>query len=95
MNHKRFETPVNRLGFVLFCVSMFLCIVAFSITYRTLYSPDLRWLAHLVLDSSSEWQQTVFKLGLIGGFIGAALAWNYLSVVKRICRWVMKTEKPQ
>lgn len=95
MNEKKFETAVNRLGFVLFCTSIFLCVIAFSITYRTYYSPDLRWLAHLVLDSSNEWQQTVFKFGLVGGFIGAALAWDYLSIVKRIYRWVMGAEKPQ
>lgn len=47
MLNTKFATPLNRLGFVIFCGSMALCLIAFSITYQTYYDVSLRWLAHL------------------------------------------------
>jgi hypothetical protein len=88
MNLKKLEKPVNRFGFILFCLSLGLCLIAFLITYRTHYSLDAYWLGHLVLDESHDWQQTVFKFGLVGVAIGSTLAWNYLDNLKRLYKWV-------
>lgn len=85
-----FEKPINRLGFVIFCVSVACCLLAFFVTYRTYFSISWAWVAHLVLDESREWQQSLFKLGLAGAAVGAALAWNFLEQVKRVYRWVAK-----
>ena len=88
MKGKKFESPVKRLGFVIFCLSSALCLVAFLITYKTYYDIGFYWLAHLIFDGSDQWQQTAFKLGLVGAIVGAALAWDYASVVKRLYKWV-------
>ncbi|MGF6108985.1 hypothetical protein [Pseudomonas frederiksbergensis] len=87
---KKLETPLNKLGFVVFCLSAGLCLVAYLVTYKTYYSYNANWLGHLVLEESREWQQTAFKLGLAGVAIGATLAWNYLELVKRVYHWVWK-----
>ncbi|WP_213939290.1 hypothetical protein [Pseudomonas sp. dw_612] len=87
---KKLETPLNKLGFVVFCLSVMLCVFAFLVTYRTSHHYDSYWLAHLVLDRSYDWQQSVFKLGLAGAAFGATLAWNYLALVKRVYHWVWK-----
>ena len=85
---KKFESPLERLGVVIFCLSSALCLIAFMITYKTNYEIGFYWLAHLIMDSSDQWQQTAFKLGLVGVIVGAALAWNYASIVKRLYKWV-------
>jgi hypothetical protein len=90
MNFQSFEKPVNRFGFVVFCVSVALCLIAFLVSYRSYYSLSLERLAYLFLDSSTTWQQTVFKLGVAGAFVGAALTWNYFDKVKRVYQWVVK-----
>ncbi len=90
MMFKKLETPTNKLGFVVFCLSLGLCVFAFLVTYRTYYHYDGYWLAHLVFDQSYQWQQTTFKFGLAGAAIGATLAWNYLELVKRVYHWVWK-----
>jgi len=87
---KKLETPTNKLGFVLFCLSLAVCIFAFLVTYRTNSNYDAYRLAHLVFDQAYEWQQTSFKLGLVGIVIGATLAWNYLELVRRVYHWVWK-----
>lgn len=61
----------------------------FFISYGSYYDVGMRRLAYLFFDSSNDWQQTVFKLGITGAVIGAALAWNYLDSVKRIYKWVV------
>lgn len=90
MLNTKFATPLNRLGFVIFCGPMALCLIAFSITYQTYYDVSLRWLAQLLLDASNHWQQTVFRFGLTGAVIGAVLAWDLLSTVKRVYVWIVK-----
>ncbi|VVQ29765.1 hypothetical protein PS943_01494 [Pseudomonas fluorescens] len=95
MNLQKFEKPINRFGFVVFCVSMVLCLIAFFVSYRSYYSLSLERLAYLILDSSTTWQQTLFKLGCAGAFIGAAFTWNYLDKAKRVYQWVVKTEEPR
>lgn len=87
---KKLEKPINRFGFVLFCFSLGLCFFAYLFTYKTGYSSGLKWLGYLALDSSYRWQQTVFRLGLAGAFVGAILAWNLLDFVKRIDKWVRR-----
>lgn len=86
----KFESPVSRLGFVLFCASIILCMVAFFVSYRSYYDVGLNRLAYLLLDSSGVWQQSVFKFGFFGALVGAALAWNLLSALKRLYSWVVK-----
>lgn len=88
MRASRFQQPINRFGFVLFCLSLFACALSFSVTWRTYYSWDLRWIGHLLLDSGSEWQLSIFKLGFFGALVGATLAWNLLSLVRRLVAWV-------
>ncbi len=90
MSLEKFESPVNRLGFVVVILSIALCLVAFFVTYQSYYEIGLRRVAYLLLDSSSVWQQSVFKLGFFGSLIGAMLAWNFLGYVKRIYNWIVK-----
>ncbi|MEE8873090.1 hypothetical protein [Pseudomonas helleri] len=87
---QKFESPTKRLGFVVFCLSTALCIIAFLVTYQTYYGVGLYRLGYLVFDRSSDWQQTAFRIGLAGAAIGAALAWDFLSAAKRIYKWVKK-----
>jgi hypothetical protein len=88
MRANHFQRPINRLGFVLFCLSLFACALSFTVTWRTYYSWDLRWLGHLLLDSGYGWQQSLFKLGFIGALVGATLAWNWLKLVRKLIVWV-------
>ncbi|WP_407729464.1 hypothetical protein ACJJU9_21375 [Pseudomonas helleri] len=87
---KKFESPTKRLGFVVFCLSAAFCIIAFLVTYHSYYGVGLNRLGFLVFDRSTDWQQTVFRIGLAGVAIGAALAWDFLSAAKRIYKWVKK-----
>lgn len=90
MSLEKFESPVNRLGFVVVILSLALCLIAFFVTYQSYYEIGLRRLAYLLLDSSSVWQQSVFKFGFVGSLLGATLAWNFLGYVKRIYSWIVK-----
>lgn len=90
MSFETFESPINRLGFVLLVLSMTLCLVAFFVTYQSFYEIGMRRIAYLLLDSSTAWQQSVFKFGFFGAVIGAMLAWNFLGALKRIYKWVVK-----
>jgi hypothetical protein len=88
MRASRLEQPINRLGFVIFCLSLLACALAFSVVWRTHYSWDFRWVGHLLLDSGYEWQQSLFKLGFFGALLGAILTWNLLSSVRRLAVWI-------
>ena len=90
MSVQKFESPSKRLGFVVFCFSVALCIVAFLVTYRTYYGIGFYRLAYLIFDRSNDWQQTAFRAGLVGASVGAAVAWDLSSIVKRIYKWVKK-----
>jgi hypothetical protein len=88
MNLKKLEKPVNRFGFILFCLSLGLCLIAFLTTYKTYHHIGVYRLGYLILDESRDWQQTMFKFGLVGVAIGSTLAWNYLDTLKRLYKWV-------
>lgn len=85
--------PINRLGFVLFCISLAACFIAFAVTYRTSYQWGIMWIGHLLMESGGQWQQSIFKLGFVGALVGATLAWNWLRGLRRIAAWVSQGEK--
>jgi hypothetical protein len=85
-----FERPINRLGFVLLCVSLLACGAAFLVTYRTNHSLSFEWLGHLLLESGYMWQQSLFKIGFFGALLGAALAWNLFHQARKVVTWVTK-----
>ncbi|MNE65139.1 hypothetical protein D3C80_1605940 [compost metagenome] len=91
MRLETFESPINRLGFVLLTFSVALCLIAFFVSYRSYY--DIGWnrLAYLLLDSSTVWQQHLFKFGFFGVLVGSMMAWNFVDLVKRVYKWVRKT----
>lgn len=88
MSLKKFESPVKRFGFVVFCLSSALCLIAFFVTYKTYYEIGFYRLAYLIFDSADIWQQTAFKIGLAGVAVGSAMAWDFLSIAKRLYKWV-------
>ncbi|WP_122223132.1 hypothetical protein [Pseudomonas syringae] len=90
MGLKAFEQPVNRIGFVLFCLSLSACTLAFLVTYRTRFDLGIMWFGHLLMDSGNYWQQSVFKAGLLGAIVGAALAWNLMAYFRKLAVWVSK-----
>lgn len=90
MSVKNFESPASRLGFVVFCFSSALCLVAFVVTYESFHDVSFYRLAYLIFDRSIHWQQTAFKIGLAGVVVGAALAWDFLSFAKRVYDWIKK-----
>lgn len=90
MSLQKFESPAKRLGFVVFCFSTALCLVAFLVTYQSFHDIGFYRLAYLIFDRATTWQHTAFQIGLVGVLIGAALAWDLFSTATRVYKWVKK-----
>lgn len=89
MKPLHFATPVNRIGFLVFCTSLLICLAAYLSTYsKSYYGVDFADLEYMLLDRVRRWQQTAFRFGVFGIVVGATLAWAYQSTVERLINWV-------
>lgn len=78
MRLERFKYPINRVGFIIFLISLFASVISFLTTWDTPYHLGARWINHLLFGREYEWQQPAFKFGLLGIIFGAVLAWNLM-----------------
>lgn len=84
-----FAKPINRIGFVIFCVGSLLIVVSLLATVKfSYYGPSIATLYELLIYRVHIWWQFTFRLGLMMAFFGAWIAWLFDPTAGRVIRWI-------
>lgn len=84
-----FARPINRIGFILFCMGVLLIVVSVLATIEERYDGlRIARVYDLLLDRQRFWWQFTFRLSLALIFFGAWIAWLYDPTIGRVVRWV-------
>ena len=89
MKVANFATPINRIGFVVFCIGALLLVVSLLATVEFRYDgPHIANIYELLFLRERYWWQSTFRIGLPMAFFGAWFAWFYEPTVGRLIRWI-------
>ncbi|WP_085701962.1 hypothetical protein [Pseudomonas sp. B15(2017)] len=84
-----FPRPINRIGFVVFCIGLLMLTVSYLSTADFRYD-SVRFASYYKLMESNarEWWQHVFRMGIPVAFVGAWVAWFFDPTLGRVARWI-------